>query len=75
MEQADSTEFRRVLGPWSAGALIAGSIIGTGIFIFVSGVAGRLPSRSAIIAAWTLGSMVASCGALCIAELVAANTQ
>ncbi|UCG46557.1 MAG: amino acid permease [Phycisphaerales bacterium] len=75
MEQADSTEFRRVLGPWSAGALIAGSIIGTGIFIFVSGVAGRLPSRPAIIVAWTLGAMVASCGALCLAELAAAYPQ
>jgi len=75
MEEAKATEFRRVLGLWSASALIAGSIIGTGIFIFVSPVAERLPSRAGIILAWTIGAAVASCGALCLAELAAAYPQ
>lgn len=70
-----STEFRRALGPWSAGALIAGSMIGTGIFFFVSDVAVQLPSRGAILAAWTVAGAVASCGALCLAELAAAYPQ
>ena len=72
MEQAKEGEFRRVLGPWSASALITGAIIGTGIFLFVSDVAKQLPSRPAILAAWIVGAVVASCGALCLAELAAA---
>jgi len=75
MEQAAGTEFRRALGPWSAGALVAGSIIGTGIFIFVYPVAAKLPSRGAILGAWIVGAMVASCGALSLAELASAYPQ
>ena len=41
MEQDTTTEVRRVLGPWSASALITGAMIGTGIFFFVSDVAVR----------------------------------
>jgi len=75
MEQPKETEFHRILGPWSAGAIVAGSIIGTGIFIFVYPVAAKLPSRAAILTAWTIGAMIASCGALCVAELAAAYPQ
>lgn len=75
MEQDTTTEFRRVLGPWSASALITGAMIGTGIFFFVSDVAVRLPSRAAILTAWAVGAAVASCGALCLAELAAAYPQ
>jgi len=67
--------FRRALGPWSASALIAGSMIGTGIFFFVADVAGRLPSRGWILAAWLVGAAVASCGALSLAELAAAYPE
>jgi len=72
MQQTKEGEFRRALGPWSAGALITGAIIGTGIFLFVSDVAVHLPSRSVILLAWIVGAFVASCGALCLAELAAA---
>lgn len=75
MQEAKGSEFRRALGPWSASALIAGSMIGTGIFFFVSEVAVRLPSRAAILSAWVVGAAVASCGALCLAELAAAYPQ
>ena len=75
MEQDTTTEFRRVLGPWSTSALVTGAMIGTGIFFFVSEVAVRLPSRAAILTAWTIGAAVASCGALCLAELAAAYPQ
>jgi amino acid transporter len=75
MEEVKGGEFRRVLGPWSTSALIAGCIIGTGIFFFVSDVAVRLPSRTAILAAWVVGAAIASCGALSLAELAAAYPQ
>ena len=59
MEQTKEGDFRRVLGPWSATALIAGAMIGTGIFLFVSDVAQHLPSRTAILAAWIVGASAA----------------
>jgi amino acid transporter len=65
-------DFRRTLGPWSASALVAGSMIGTGIFYFVSPVAQHVPDRSGILAVWIAGVCIASCGALCVAELAAA---
>lgn len=70
-----NAEFRRALGPWSASSLIAGAMIGTGIFFFVSDVAVRLPSRPWILAAWVAGTLIASCGALSLAELAAAYPQ
>jgi len=71
----ENGEFRRVIGPLSAGALIAGTMIGTGIFIFVADVAAHLPSSGAIVAAWAIGAVVASCGALCLAELASAYPE
>jgi APA family basic amino acid/polyamine antiporter len=67
--------FRRTLGPWSASALVAGSMIGTGIFYFVSPVAERVPDRGGILAVWVVGAGIASCGALCVAELAATYPQ
>jgi len=64
-----------VLGPWSASALIAGAMIGTGIFFFVSDVAVRLPNRAAILAAWVVGAAIATCGSLSLAELAATYPQ
>ena len=55
----ENSEFRRALGPVSASALIAGSMIGTGIFIFVADVAALLPSAGAIVAAWIVGVGIA----------------
>ena len=71
----ENGEFRRAIGPVGAGALIVGSMIGTGIFIFVADVAAHLPSAGAIVAAWVVGAGIASCGALCLAELASAYPQ
>ncbi len=64
--------FKRILGPFSAGALISGSMIGTGIFLFVSEVAERFDDAGSILLVWTLGAVIAGGGALCLAELAAA---
>ncbi len=71
----ENGEFRRAIGPLSASALVAGGMIGTGIFIFVGDVAAGLPSAGAIVAAWVAGGVVASCGALCLAELASAYPE
>ena len=71
----ENGDFRRAIGPVGASALIVGSMIGTGIFIFVADVAAGLPSGGAIVAAWVAGAALASCGALCLAELASAYPQ
>jgi len=75
MEEPADREFHRALGLWSASALIAGCMIGTGIFFFVSEVALRLPNRTWILSAWVIGAAVATCGSLSLAELAAAYPQ
>jgi len=67
--------FRRGLGPWGSYSLVAGSMIGTGIFFFVAPVAEQLTSAAAILTAWLVGTLIASTGALCLAELAAADPR
>ena len=64
-------EFNRTLGTFSAGALIVGSIIGTGIFFYVSDVANLLRKPPIILSAWAIGGIVALFGSLCLSELAA----
>jgi basic amino acid/polyamine antiporter, APA family len=61
-----------LLGPWAAAAVVAGSILGVGIFIGPPQMATVLRSELAFVALWVLGGLVALCGALSLAELGAA---
>ena len=60
------------LGPWAAAAVVAGSILGVGIFIGPPQMASVLSSELAFVALWVVGGLVALCGALSLAELGAA---
>jgi len=60
------------LGLWAAAAVVAGSILGVGIFIGPPQMASALSSELAFVALWVLGGLVALCGALSLAELGAA---
>lgn len=60
------------LGVFGAGALVAGSILGVGIFIGPPEMAASLRSEAAFFSLWALGGLVALCGALSLAELGAA---
>ncbi len=60
------------LGRWSAYALVAGGMTGTGIFFFVSPVAAGTGTAPGILLAWTTGIAIAACGAACVSELAAA---
>lgn len=62
----------RRLGFWSAGAVLVGSTIGSGIFRTPAGVAALVPDVPIFLLAWVLGAVVALCGALTYAELAAA---
>ncbi len=75
MPHTGNSELRRALGVWSAGSLVVGAMVGTGIFFFVAPVAAQLGSGPAILSAWLVGVLIASCGALCMAELASAYPQ
>ena len=62
----------RRLGFWAAAAVVAGNIIGSGIFRVPSGVAADAGSVGGVAAVWILGGLVTLCGALAMAELAAA---
>jgi APA family basic amino acid/polyamine antiporter len=60
---------KRVLGPIDSAWIVAGSMIGAGIFITPGLVAERLPGWVGPIAAWILGGVLALCGAAVYGEL------
>jgi len=62
----------RPVGLAACAALVVANMVGTGIFTSLGFQIGEIPSRPAIMALWTLGGILALCGALCYAELSAA---
>jgi len=60
---------KRVLGPFDIAWLVAGNMIGAGIFFTPGIVAGQLPGTVAPLVAWMLGGVLALCGAAVYAEL------
>lgn len=66
---------RRVLGAFDAGWLVAGNMIGAGIFITPGIVAGQLPGLTAPLAAWIVGGALALAGAAVYGELGARMPQ
>jgi APA family basic amino acid/polyamine antiporter len=80
MSQVDSTDApagspgapRRVLSVFDGVMIIAGIVIGGGIFAFPPLVAGMTGAVDWMYGAWLLGAALALAGALCYAELSAA---
>lgn len=62
----------RVLGPWSVIGIVIGTMIGSGIFLVPSSVAGTLQSPLLTLAVWVVGGILSFFGALSLAELGAA---
>ncbi|MCP3982297.1 MAG: amino acid permease [bacterium] len=60
---------KQVLGAADAGWLVAGCMIGAGMFYTPGLVVGSLPSAGWVLAAWIVGGMLAVCGAAVYAEL------
>jgi APA family basic amino acid/polyamine antiporter len=62
----------RGLGLFDATALIVGSVIGSGIFVAPSIMAGYVQSPSMLLGLWALGGILSLFGAIAYAELAAA---
>jgi APA family basic amino acid/polyamine antiporter len=62
-------ELPRVLGPWSAAAIVVGTMLGTGIFIVPATMARECGSVALVMGAWLTGAALALFGALSYAEL------
>jgi APA family basic amino acid/polyamine antiporter len=64
-------QLKRRLGLFDAMMLIAGDMIGIGIFVTTGDIAQSLPSSGGILLIWLLGGLLALAGALSCAELAA----
>jgi APA family basic amino acid/polyamine antiporter len=63
-------EGRAPLSAWQAGALVVGSMIGTGIFTTTGLLSATLGgSAGAVLVVWVLGGVIALCGAAVYAEM------
>jgi len=62
----------RGLGLIGSGAIVAGTIIGTGIFLVPSSIATQVGSVGLVFAVWVVGGLLSLAGALSYAELGAA---
>lgn len=67
----ESSGLKRELGLFDAVMLIAGNIIGIGIFVTTGEIAQSLPTPGGILLIWLLGGCLALAGALSCAELAA----
>ncbi|MXX54292.1 MAG: amino acid permease [Gemmatimonadetes bacterium] len=66
-----SPGLRRELGVWSAGAILVGAIIGSGIFGVPAEIAAEAGTVGAIALLWLAGSAITLCAALSMSELAA----
>lgn len=62
-------ELHRALGPLTSGAILAGTVIGTGIFLVPSTMARETGSVAGVFAVWLFGALLTLCGAFTYAEL------
>jgi amino acid transporter len=63
--------FQRRLGPFDATMLVAGSMIGSGIFIVSADISREVGSAGGLLAVWLVTGLLTVCGALSYAELAA----
>lgn len=68
-QQAKRLELIRGLGAWASGALVVGTMIGTGIFLKPAEMAREGRVVSVVFAAWIVGGILSLFGALAYAEL------
>ena len=68
-------ELKRVLGIWSAAAIVVGTVIGSGIFLVPSSMIQNVGTPLMVFAVWVFGGLLTLFGALSYAELAAAMPE
>lgn len=66
---SDAESPRRLLGPWSASAIVVASMIGVGLFTTSGYALADLGTRPRVLMAWAVGGLVACIGALSYAAI------
>lgn len=69
LESAESAVLPRVLGPITAVAIVAGTIIGSGVFKKPQTIAAALPYSGLVALVWIAGGLLVLLGALAYAEV------
>jgi APA family basic amino acid/polyamine antiporter len=69
---SSSVDLKRVLGIWSAAAIVVGTVIGSAIFLVPNDMVKSVGSPLMVFAVWVFGGMLTLFGALSYAELAAA---
>jgi APA family basic amino acid/polyamine antiporter len=69
---APEPALRRSLGPWTASAIVVGTVIGSGIFLVPSDMVRAVGSPAMVFFVWIFGGLLTLAGALTYAELAAA---
>ena len=72
MHPSKEPALRRALVPWSAVAIIMGTVIGSGIFLVPTDMVKAVGSPGTVFAVWVFGGVLSLFGALTYAELSAA---
>src|ERR1700688_1898760 len=70
--ESSSVDLKRVLGIWSAAAIVVGTVIGSAIFLVPNDMVKSVGSPMMVFAVWVFGGMLTLFGALSYAELAAA---
>lgn len=65
----DQTTVKRVIGPWTGTAVVAGSMLGIGIFLSPPIVADNMGTATGYYVMWIVGGLVSLAGAVACAEL------
>jgi APA family basic amino acid/polyamine antiporter len=68
-DSTSASHLQRVLGPWTATAIVIGTVIGSGVFKKPFEVAKNVPDFGLAISAWVLVGLLAMFGALVLAEV------
>ncbi len=63
------TAIKRTINLRSATGIVIANMIGSGVFITVGIIAGKLPGPMWVLGFWTIGGIIAVLGALCYSEL------
>jgi amino acid transporter len=67
--QLDASPLRRVLGFWTVASIVAGDMLGSGVFFTPGELSGVANATWQVYLLWTLAGGITLCGALTLAEL------